>query len=147
MNAETDQGQTSTELEEAVKASEREAYNRAPKIFQVGEDIQLILPEKWKRAKFLKAMNRGDIWGAFEAIWPDVPVWEKDGDTGEEIRDEEGARIPVLDRDGEQEKETHPELKKLEEVDMDEDEFQLLMERLGETLMGRKAPKGKGSGR
>lgn len=147
MSTEYDTPQTSAELEEAVKASEREATGRAPKIFQVGDDIQLILPNKWKRAKFLKAMNRGDIWGAFEAIWPDVPAWEKDEDTGEEIRDEEGARTPVLDRNGEQEMETHPELAKLEEVDMDEEEFQLLLERLGETLMGRKAPKGKGSGR
>ncbi len=140
-------GQTSSELEAAVQASHDEAHRKPPKIFQVGDDISLVLPTKWKRAKFLKAMHSGDIWGALASIWPDVPVWEKD-DNGNEVRDPEtGDRKPVLDRDGEQEKETHPELAKLEEVDMDEDEFQLLLERLGETLMGRKAPKGKSSGR
>lgn len=139
--------QTSSELEAAVKASHDEARRKPPKIFQVGEDIQLILPGKWKRAKFLKAMHRGDIWGAFTAIWPDVPVYEKD-DEGNDLRDPEtGERTPVKDRDGEPEMETHPELAKLEESDMDEEEFQLLMERLGETLMGRKPPKGKASGR
>lgn len=144
---EMEPGATSTELEAAVQASEDEARRKPPKVFQVGEDIQLILPHRWKRAKFLKAMHRGDLWGAFASIWPDVPVWEKD-DEGNEIRDPEtGERKPVLDRDGEQEMETHPELAKLEDVDMDEDEFQLLLERLGETLMGRKPPKGKASGR
>lgn len=141
-------GATSTELEAAVQASEDEAHRKPPKIFMVGEDIALVLPRRWKRAKFLKAMHRGDLWGAFASIWPDVPVYETDEDTEEPKRDPEtGEKIPKLDRDGEPELETHPELAKLEEVDMDEDEFQLLLERLGETLMGRKPPKGKASGR
>lgn len=143
-----DSGQTSAELEAAVQASEDEANKKPPKIFQVGEEIQLILPDKWRRAKFLKAFHSGDIWGAFTAIWPDVPVYEKDDETGEEIRDPEtGERKPVLDRDGDPELDTHPELAKLEEAEMSEDEFHLLLERLGETLMGRKPPKGKSSRR
>lgn len=142
-------GQTSAELEAAVEASKDEAHGKPPKIFMVsGTDISLVLPRRWKRAKFLKAFSRGDIWGAFQAIWPDVPTYERDEDTEEfKLDPETGEKIPVLDRDGEPEMETHPELAKLEEVDMDEDEFQLLLERLGETLMGRKPPKGKGSAR
>lgn len=141
-----DPGQTSAELEAAVDASHDDAKRKPPKIFQVGEDIQMILPDKWKRAKFMKAMHNGDLWAAFASIWPDVPVYETDDD-GNPVLDDEGQKIPVLDRDGDPETETHPELAKLEEVDMTEDEFQLLLERLGETLMGRKKPKGKGSGR
>lgn len=142
-------GETSAELEAAVQASEDDAFRKPPKIFMVtGTDISMVIPHRWKRAKFLKAFSRGDIWGAFQSIWPDVPVYEKDEETGEEIRDPEtGERKPAVDRDGEPELETHPELAKLEEVDMSEEEFQLLLERLGETLMGRKPPKGKGSGR
>lgn len=143
-----DPGMTSEEMESSIQAGHDEAKGKSPKVFQVGDDIQMIIPKRWKRAKFIKAFSKGDIWGAFESIWPEVPVYKKDEETGEELRDPDtGERIPELDRDGEPEMETNPQLAKLEETDMDEDEFQLLLERLGETLMGRKPPKGKGSAR
>lgn len=138
--------ESSTEMEEAAKASEMEGTNgKAPKIFQVPDtDISLVLPSRWKRMKFLKAMKIGDLWGAFQSIWPDVDGFEKD-EYGEEylIDDETGEKIPDFDRDGRRQKETHPELAKLEECDMDDKEFRLLLERLGETLMGRKPAAGK----
>lgn len=125
---------------ESAEASEREATGHTPKIFMVpiedGEDIQLVLPNRWKRAKFLKAMRSGDIWGALESIWPPV----------DKPRDEDGEESETSG-DDEDEKVDHPELEKLLEVDMDEKEFRLLLERLGETLMGRKPPQGKASRR
>lgn len=80
-------------------------------IFQIS-DVDLLLPRKWKRFKFMRRLRSGDLWGALEAIWP-----------------------PTNDKDGEEE--VHPELAKLEELEVDEDEFRLTIERLGETLMGK----------
>jgi hypothetical protein len=142
--------EASTEMEEAAKASEVEATNgKAPKIFQVPDtDISLVLPDRWKRMKFLKAMKIGDLWGAFQSIWPDVDGFKKDEYGEEYLLDEEtGEKIPDVDRDGRRQKETHPELAKLEECDMDDSEFRLLLERLGETLMGRKSAAGKAGGK
>jgi hypothetical protein len=129
-----------------AEASEVEATNgKAPKIFQVPDtDISLVLPDRWKRMKFLKSMKMGDLWGAFQSIWPDVDGFKKDEYGEEYLLDEEtGEKIPDIDREGRRAKETHPELAKLEECDMDDSEFRLLLERLGETLMGRKSAAGK----
>lgn len=129
-----------------AEASEVESTNgKAPKIFQVPDtDISLVLPDRWKRMKFLKAMKIGDLWGAFQSIWPDVDGFKKDEYGEEYLLDEEtGEKIPDIDREGRRNKETHPELAKLEECDMDDSEFRLLLERLGETLMGRKSAAGK----
>lgn len=84
-------------------------------IFQIA-DVDLVLPRKWKRFKFMRRLRSGDLWGALEAIWPPA----KDENDEEEI---------------------HPELAKLEELEVDEDEFRLTIERLGETLMGEGAGK------
>jgi hypothetical protein len=103
------------------------------KVFQISiegeeEPVTLVLPLSWKRLRFTRAMSKGDIWAAFESIWPPVPV--VDEETGE----------PELDIDGEPKTMDSPEMEQLADLDINEDEFRMILERLGETLMKRKRP-------
>lgn len=133
---------TDIEPFEIAQRADEEANGKKSnqKIFQLminGEMVTLLLPIRWKRMKFAIAMRNGDIWGAFESIWPEVPVMEEDPETGEER--------PVTEHDietGEDKPvtETNPEIVKLEDADYTEEEFKLLLERLGETLMGKRRP-------
>ncbi|TQN30618.1 hypothetical protein FHX37_0500 [Haloactinospora alba] len=57
--------------EDAAEAAEAEAEDRRH-VLQVptgdGENLELVLPKRWKRFKFMRRMSSGDLWGAIEAI-------------------------------------------------------------------------------
>lgn len=105
-----------TKVTQAAEAAEAEATGRRKTVtFGDGDDaITLEIPRKWKRFKFLRALGRGDIGAALEAIWQPIP-------------DEKG------------ELQTHPSVLALEEVDIDEDDFKIVLEALGEALGGTDA--------
>lgn len=130
-----DEDETGTDVEVADEQPTPDGIEISAnrKIFQIkisGEDepVTLVLPLKWKRLGFTRAMSKGDIWGAFESIWPQVPL--VDEETGK----------PELDIDGEPRLTDSAELEQLANLDIDEDEFKMILERLGETLMKRKRP-------
>lgn len=51
----------------ALKAVEDEAAG-TDRTFQVG-DVTLNVPRKWKRMKFLRLLNSGDMWGAMTVVF------------------------------------------------------------------------------
>lgn len=102
--------------EVAAKAAHAEAEGRV-KVLTIGEgDDQIVLeiPRKWKRFKFMRALKRGDIAGAVDAIWPPTV-----GEDGEEV--------------------PHPSVAKLEEADLEDDEFDGVLEVLAKSLGGTSA--------
>ncbi|MEV2277704.1 hypothetical protein AB0I72_19170 [Nocardiopsis sp. NPDC049922] len=56
---------------DAADAAEEEATGTR-QVFQLplGDDemLELVLPRKWKRFKFLRKMSQGDMWGAIETV-------------------------------------------------------------------------------
>lgn len=125
---------------EPIEASEQEAKNEEARKsrrnilvipLEEGEDITLVIPYRWKRAAFSRCLSSADLWGALEAIWPPVPVIDEE--TGE----------PELDPDGEPVTETNPELVPVAEAEMSDREYQLLIQKVAQSLMGKSAAQGK----
>lgn len=105
----------------AVEAAEAEATGKARTItFGEGEDARTFdLPRKWKRFKFMRALGRGDIAGCLDSIWP--PSKAKDPITGQ-----------MVDK-------PHPVVEEIEDLDIDEDDFERAFEALGNALGGTSA--------
>lgn len=79
-----------------------------------GDAVTVEIPRKWKRFKFLRALNRGDIPTALEAIWqPTVTVV-----AGETVTTD------------------HPSITLLEESDLTQEDFDSAMEQIAEALGG-----------
>lgn len=98
-----------SENEVAAKAAADESASNRYQL-TIGDDFSAEIPRKFKRFKFMRAMSRGDMWAALEAVWPN----ETD-DKGNEVN-------PVLDQ--------------LAELDVDEDELLTVVEALGNSLAG-----------
>lgn len=80
--------------------------------FGSGDDaLTLDIPRKFKRFKFMRALSSGDLGKALTAIWEPVP-----GPDGEP--------------------EDHPALAALDELDMDDQEFNDAMEAIGRAVGG-----------
>lgn len=105
----------------AVEAAEAEATGKDRTItFGEGEDARTFeLPRKWKRFKFMRAMARGDMAACLDSIWP--PSKEKDPITGQ-----------LVDK-------PHEVVEQIEELDIDEDDFEAAFEALGNALGGTSA--------
>lgn len=105
----------------AVKAAEAEATGKARTItFGEGDDARTFeLPRKWKRFKFMRAIARGDMAACLDSIWP--PSKEKDPLTGQDVD------------------KPHPVVEQIEDLDIDEDDFERAFEALGEALGGTSA--------
>lgn len=87
----------------AEKVAEESTGNK--RVLSIGDDFSAEIPRKFKRFKFMRAMSRGDLWAALEAVWPGT-------------EDEDGNYVnEVLDR--------------LENMDVDEDELLAVVEALG----------------
>lgn len=56
----------------AAEAAEAEA-NGSRRTFQIG-DVVLDVPRKWKRMKFLRLLNSGDLWGAMAIVFGEEQV-------------------------------------------------------------------------
>lgn len=95
----------------AAEAANAEATRKRRTItFGQGDDaVEVNLPRKWKRFKFVRAIGRGDIATALEAIWP--PGKGEDGE-------------PV----------DHPTLLALDDLDIDDAEFETALEALAQAL-------------
>ncbi|GAA1766223.1 hypothetical protein [Streptomonospora arabica] len=97
-------GADKTAPEDAAEAAEAEATDRRY-VLQVptgeGETLELVLPRRWKRFKFMRRMAAGDLWGAIEVI---------------------GFAEEQMER--------------LEEADIDEDEFEASVKALAQAVTG-----------
>ncbi|GGV34236.1 hypothetical protein GCM10010182_67660 [Actinomadura cremea] len=107
-----------SEAKKAVDAATAEAENKSRTItFGEGDDAAVFeLPRKWKRFRFMRALARGDMSGCLDAIWP--PSKEKDPITGQPVS------------------KPHPIVEQIEDLDIDEDEFEAAFEALGSALGG-----------
>ena len=105
----------------AVQAATDEAEGKSRTItFGEGEDAATFdLPRKWKRFRFMRALGRGDIAGCLDSIWP--PSKEKDPMTGQ-----------MVDK-------PHPVVEQIEDLDVDEADFEAAFEALGNALGGTSA--------
>lgn len=110
-----------TPAEKRAEAAEAEALGNTPRTITFGEGddaVTLHVPRKWKRFKFMRALTRGDIGAALEAIWPPSPVLDEQG---RHQRDVAGNLMY----------DDHPQLVLLEEADVTEEEFNAVLEKLG----------------
>lgn len=112
---------TPSKAKTAVEAAAAEGSGATRTItFGSGDDaVTVELPRKWKRFKFMRAMARGDIAGCLDSIWP--PTREKDPITGQ-----------MVDK-------PHPVVEQIEDIDVDDEDFNAAFERLGEALGGTSA--------
>lgn len=106
-----------------AEAADAEA-NGVRRVLTIGEGddaITIEIPRKFKRLRFVRRLRSGDIGGALDAIWPPTPVVDEKGK-------------PVLDLLGQPVSEPHPEVAKLEDADLTDEEFDQVMEALGSAL-------------
>ncbi|MFW5415106.1 hypothetical protein J0910_00335 [Nocardiopsis sp. CNT-189] len=59
------------ETGDAAETADAEATGRQI-VFRMplgdGETLELVLPRRWKRFKFMRRMSQGDLWGAIETV-------------------------------------------------------------------------------
>ena len=92
--------------ETAAEAVHAEATGKTRTV-AFGPAFTAELPEKWKRFKFMRAMARGDMGAALDAVWPPA----SDGTP-------------------------HPVVAAIEDLDLTEEEFNAAMESLAEAVAG-----------
>jgi hypothetical protein len=86
-----------------------------------GEDaVTVEIPRKFKRLKFLRALRQGDTAGALDAIWPPTLITD---DKGEPLMGPLGPLVTP-----------HPEVARLEDADLDDEELERVMEALASVL-------------
>jgi hypothetical protein len=103
---------TKGQVTEAAEASEAEAVERV-RVLSIGEGdgaVTVQVPRKFKRLKFMRALRAGDMAGALDAIWPPTPILDAQG---EPVMGPLGPLVTP-----------HPEAARLEDADLDEEEFQ-----------------------
>lgn len=108
----------------AAETAEAEANGEQVRVLRIGEgDDQVIveIPRKFKRLKFLRALRTGDTAGALDAIWPPTPII--DPSTGQPATTPLGPLVTP-----------HPEVAKIEDADLTEEELGAVMEALGKAL-------------
>lgn len=107
--------------EAPAEAIAAEVAGKTPRTLTFGEGegaVELEIPRKWKRFKFMRSLARGDISAALESVW--LPIKSRDEDGNEVVSE-------------------NPALAVLEELEIDETEFETALERLAEALSGTSA--------
>lgn len=107
---------------EAVEAAVAEAAGTPRAILLGGRLIEI--PRKFKRFKFMRGLSSGDIGRCLEAIWQPVPVVD---DGGVQKKDPITGDLMFTE---------HPTILLLDDLDLDEDEFNQAMERIGAAVAG-----------
>lgn len=103
-------------------AAEAEAQQTPRTITLGGETFDI--PRKFKRFKFMRGLSSGDIGRCLEAIWQPVPVLD---DRGVQEKDPITGLPRVTD---------HPTILRLDDLDLDEVEFNAAMEAIGAAVAG-----------